>query len=329
MKALVTGASGFVGSYLVETLLKRGESVAILCRPNSNLWRLGNCLSRVTVIRGDFTEPFRAEAAIEAYGPDTVFHLAWDGVTERDRDSPEQIDKNLMGSVALLRLALKLGCRTFAGLGSQAEYGPRNALLAEDCPPQPNTAYGVAKLCTYLIGNHLTAQTDMRFVWLRLFSCYGPKDNADWLLPYVVRTLVRRQRPSLTPGEQVWDYLYVADAAEAIYLAAANERAEGVFNVGSGIAQPLRKIVERVRDIINPDLPLGFGDRQYSSNQVMHLQADISRLQTITGWRPQTDLPDGLYRTVHWFMENSQEQASSLNRSDNISVSSGPSVITT
>lgn len=306
MRALVTGATGFVGSYLTEALVRGGEEVAVLCRQGSDLWRLRDVLPRVTVVCGDFTEPEGAEAEIRGFAPDTIFHLAWHGVEGAHRADDAHIDKNLLGSVALLRLAARVGCRTFVGLGSQAEYGPQPDVLNEGAPTEPTTTYGVAKLCTYLLGRHLAASSGMRFVWLRLFSSYGPKDNPGWLIPYLVRALSRGERPALTPGEQRWDYIYVEDAAEAVYAAAASEGAEGLFNLGSGRAHRLREVVEQVRDLIDPALPLGFGGRDYAPDQVMHLQADITRLTEATGWRPKTPLADGLRRTVEWFRADAQ-----------------------
>lgn len=304
MRALVTGASGFVGSYLVEALLKGDESVAVLCRPESDLWRLEGVLPRVTMIRGDLAELPRAEAEIREFAPDTVFNLAWYGVAGSQRDDDAHVDLNFFGSIALLRLAQRLGCRTFVGLGSQAEYGPQDSVLGEESRTEPTTTYGVAKLCTYLFSKRLAASSGMRFAWLRLFSSYGPKDNPGWMIPYLVRTLARGERPALTRGEQRWDYIYVADAAEAIYSVAATAGAEGIFNLGSGQARRLRDVVEQIRDMIDPSLPLGFGEVAYAPDQVMNLQADIARLSSVTGWHPKTTLEDGLRRTVEWFRNN-------------------------
>src|SRR2546423_1727422 len=192
MKAVVTGASGFLGSHLVKSLLKAGESVAVLCRPNSNLWRIEAMLSDVTLIRGDFTALSSAKQAIQDFRPEAVFHLAWFGVGGRYRDDPRQIDLNLTGSIALMRLALVIGCQAFVGLGSQAEYGVQNRRLNERAPTEPINAYGVAKLSTYLILKYL-ASSHMRFIWLRLFSAYGPKEGPEWMIPYVVNSLMSRK----------------------------------------------------------------------------------------------------------------------------------------
>jgi UDP-glucose 4-epimerase len=112
--------------------------------------------------------------------------------------------------------------------------------------------------------------------------------------------LLAGARPRLTRGEQRWDYLYVEDAARAIYEAAVKSEAQGVFNLGSGEAVSLRHILELVRDLVDPSLPLGFGEIPYRPDQSMRLETSIDRLRAATGWKPRVSLDEGLRRTVEW-----------------------------
>jgi nucleoside-diphosphate-sugar epimerase len=300
MKALVTGATGFVGSHLVERLLDEGASVAVVRRAQSDLWRIAEFLPRVRQIVGDLRDLAAIEEPIRAFQHDTVFHLAWYGVSGPLRNDPAQIEDNLPSSLALLRLAARIGCRAWIGLGSQDEYGPQNRAIDESVAPRPTSLYGTVKLCPYLLARQQAAAGAMRMVWLRLFSAYGPKDHPRAMLPQLMETLLRGEKPALTAGEQKWDYVYVADAAEAIYRAALCPSAEGVYNLGSGRAFPLRRTVELARDRIAPGLPLGFGEIPYAANQVMHLEADVRRLCAQTGWSPRVSLEEGLSRTAAW-----------------------------
>lgn len=301
MRCLVTGASGHLGSILTRRLIAEGAEVAVLVRPQSDLWRLRDALNQVAVLHADLADLAPVREALAAVAPEIVFHLAWYGVTSDYRDDPEQITRNVTGSLELLRLARSAGCRRWVGLGSQAEYGHYAGVLTEGLPAHPVTAYGVAKLCVGLLTQKLGVLLGMRVVWLRLLATYGPGDDERHLIPATIRTLLAGEKPTLTLGEQRWDYLYVEDAAEAIYRAATNDAADGVYNLGSGETRTIRDIVERIRDLIDPALPLGFGDIPYRPDQVMHLQADISRLQIATGWAPQTGLDEGLRRTVDWY----------------------------
>jgi len=300
MRCLVTGASGHVGAFLTKGLLARGCEVAVLVRPQSDLWRLADVLGRVAVLRGALGDLEETRAPMKAWAPETVFHLAWSGVTGAFRDDPAQITGNVTGSLALFEAARESGCRCWVGFGSQAEYGAVEGALREDLPPRPVTAYGVAKLCLGLMTEKLCAMTDVRFVWLRLLAAYGPMDDGRHLLPAVITQLLGGDRPALTPGEQRWDYLYIEDAIEAICRLALETRARGVFNLGSGQARTVRSLVETARDLIDPALALGFGDVPYRPDQVMHLQADISKIVGATGWRPRTALEEGLRRTIEW-----------------------------
>jgi nucleoside-diphosphate-sugar epimerase len=314
MRALVTGATGFLGSYLTATLVRNGVETAVLMREGSNPWRITELLPSVTVIQGDLEELNPATDRIGAFAPDTVFHLAWFGVQNRYRNAEEQVDRNLSATLSLLRAARDAGCTTFIGVGSQAEYGPSPDIVKVDTPTRPTTLYGVTKLCASLLCGQLAAQYGLRFAWMRLFSSYGPKDNPDWMIPYLIRSLLACERPALTAGEQLWDYIYVTDAAEALYRVAMAPQAHGVFNLGSGEAHRLRDIVEQIRDLIDPTLPLGFGEVPYRPDQVKHLQADVSELTAQAGWRPQVSLSEGLKQTVEWHKQSSAARVTMVER---------------
>lgn len=307
MRCLITGASGHLGSFVVRRLIEQGAQVVILVRPQSDLWRLTDVLQRVKVVYGDLANLDTASTAIMRHTPEFVFHLAWYGVTGEYRNAAEQITHNVLGSLRLFELARAAGCRCWIGIGSQAEYGPYEGLLSEDLPTRPVTTYGVSKLCAGLLTQKLCELAGIRCVWLRLLATYGPKDDPRHLIPTVIEQLLQHQQPALTPGEQKWDYLYVEDAAKAICRVAMVEEASGIFNLGSGEAYPVRDIVERIRDLINPSAPLGFGEIPYRVDQVMHLQADISRLVQVTGWRPAVDLEQGLRQTVEWHRSKAEK----------------------
>lgn len=304
MRCFVTGSTGFIGSHLVRLLLEHDVEVAVLIRPTSNPWRIKDISHRLHTITGDLVTIQEAGTAIRGFAPDIVFHLGWHGVGNRYRNDPSQVIQNLHGSLKLLELAHEVGCKRWIGLGSQAEYGVYNRILKEDLPTQPATLYGTGKLCVGLLSQKLCELYGIGFTWLRLTAAYGPMDDQDHMIPQVTLTLLRGEKPSLTQGEQRWDYLYSEDVARAIWQVAITPNAQSVFNLGSGKAHTIKSIVEQVRDLIDPNLPLGFGEVPYRPDQIMHLQANISRLKQATGWSPQVSLDEGLRRTVEGLREN-------------------------
>jgi UDP-glucose 4-epimerase len=303
MRLLVTGSTGFLGSHVVRRLLCDDHDVAVLVRAGSNRWRIADVWERLALIEGDLGNLAAVHSAVRDFAPQSVIHLGWAGVGNLHRNDPAQV-ANVAHGVNLVELSRAAGAKAWLGLGSQAEYGPSKAPTDERAPTIPTTTYGVAKLSMCLFAQRLCQESGLRFAWVRVFSTYGPKDDPRWMVPYLIAALLRGECPKLTAGEQRWDYLYAEDAAEAIVRLAINPNAEGIFNLGSGQAERLRAIIEVIRELIDPSLPLGFGEVPYRTDQVMHLQADITRLRDLTGWCPRIDLTEGLRRTIAWIRDN-------------------------
>jgi UDP-glucose 4-epimerase len=304
VKIFLTGATGFLGAHIVRRLAREDVEMALLIRPGSNLWRIEPLPKNAITIPGALAN--LPEKEIERFKPSAVIHAAWHGVTNQHRNDPAQIAENLLPTVKLVEVAKAAGCRAFVGLGSQAEYGPLDKKISETDPTEPSTLYGATKLAACHLTRQLCAQSEMRWAWLRVFSTYGPLEDLSWMIPYLIRALLKREKPALTACEQRWDYLFGEDAAEAVWSVVKTPGASGVFNLGSGRADSLRKIVETLRDAVDPKLPLGIGEVPYRPDQVMHLEADISKLTNATGWRPATSLQEGLRKTVEWHRKEAQ-----------------------
>jgi UDP-glucose 4-epimerase len=303
MRVLLTGASGFVGSHLLARFLRAGEhTVAIVLRPGRTPRRIQHLLGSVEVVAGNLAQPETLADQIHRFAPELVLHSAWAAPSTKNRNSAEHAD-HVSHTVALVKLAHAAGAKHFIGLGSQAEYGAAADKADEAQPAQPTTLYGTAKLCAGLLAGKLCATLGIRFTWLRLFAAYGPGEDAGWLIPAMCLAFLSGQRPATTRGEQVWDYLYVEDAAEAVHRVALVPSATGIFNLGSGRGHTVRDVIERVRDLVDPQAPIGFGELDYAPDQVMHMEAKIDRLLLATGWRPETDLQTGLRRTVDWLRQ--------------------------
>ena len=300
IRCVVTGASGFLGSSLVRALVKRGHSTLAVVRPESNLWRLSEVRADVTFAYATLNDISSIEKPIADFAPDVVFHLAWSGGdSSKYVNSIDQMN-NVPGSLELVNIAGRAQAKAFVFFGSAAEYGRFSIPVSENDVEEPRNLYGATKLVTMQATRSLCAMWKMRFCGMRPFWVYGPRDSEKRMIPSLIEQLLDRKRPTLTKGDQVWDYLYVEDAMDALLRLAECSSAEGVFNLGSGVPVVLRDVVERIRDIIDPGLEVGFGDIPYAPNQIMHLEASIDRLKGATGWEPSVGLEQGLQETINW-----------------------------
>lgn len=296
MRVILTGATGFIGSAMLAELNRRKIRTLVLLRPESDRRRLPPTALENSLVFSQLDEPGLADK-LRCKQPEVFIHCAWRGVSGQDRNADYQLAENVPFTLASVELAAAAGCRQWIGLGSQAEYGNANRILDEKAPTQPTTLYGQAKLAAGAGALALCANKNLAGAWLRIFSTYGPGDHPHWMIPHVIREFLSERAPQVTRCEQKWDYLFVTDAARAI-ANVADGNISGVFNLGSGEAWPLKTIIETIRAELKSPLQPAYGAIPYRSDQVMHLQADIAKLRTATGWLPQVSLEDGIKKTV-------------------------------
>jgi len=296
-RAFVTGASGFIGAAVVRRLLSQGWEVAVLQRGGVLGRRLQGLESQLRLILsyGDAVTGFAGQ--LRQWRPAAVFHLGWAGVGSAYRNAANLQLANVQFACDLAGVCAECDVQHFLGAGSQAEYGSKSVLITESECPTPTTLYGAAKLSTCMLTQRICELAGVRHAWLRIFSTYGPGDNPDWMLPSLIRQLLSGSRPSLTGCEQTWDYLHVDDAAAAFEAVAACS-ATGIFNLASGIERPLRQVIEMVRELVDPNAALGFGEVPYRPDQVMRMQVSVERLLQATGFTPSVPLSEGLRQLV-------------------------------
>jgi nucleoside-diphosphate-sugar epimerase len=295
---VLTGATGFIGSAVLNELRRRNIRTIVLLRPESDCGRLPKLAKDEKIIFRRLDEPELTEE-LRTRDPGIFIHCAWCGVGGQERNADFQFTENVPLTLASVELAAGCGCRQWIGLGSQAEYGNANRILDENAPAQPTTLYGKAKLAAGTEALALCKKKNLAGAWLRIFSTYGPGDHPHWMIPHVIREFLSGRAPQVTRCEQKWDYLFVADAARAI-VAVADGKISGVFNLGSGEARPLREIIELIRTETKAPVAPAYGAIAYRPDQVMHLQADIGKLRATTGWLPIVGLAEGVRETVNW-----------------------------
>lgn len=314
--AVITGATGMIGMALTEYLLTQGMTVAACVRPGTarrdrleELEKAGR-QGRLHIVEADL-EALKEDSTCEALrdllvSADAFFHLGWAGTfgAAARNDMPLQY-KNIGYTLTAAELAGKLGCKVFVGAGSQAEYGrvPEGQKLSAVTPAFPENGYGMAKLAAGQMSRILCEEMGMSHIWMRILSIYGAWDTEKTMVMSATDTLLNGGRPVFSAGEQLWDYLYVKDAARALYLAAESGRSGSIYPLGSGKARPLKEYIEEIREVVNPCAELGIGELPYAQKQVMYLCADIEELTKDTGFVPEYTFQEGIRETAAWRME--------------------------
>lgn len=301
MKVVITGASSPLGRALIDELLEHDVEVLAICRKNSERMKQIPENKRIKIVECSLNE------LMELYLEDTYdvfYHFAWASTAgNAARDVIEAHVDNIKYTLDAVDLAKRLGCRRFIGAGSQAEYGRVNVRLNADVPTNPESAYGMAKLCAGQMSRLKCEQLGMEHIWTRILSVYGPYDSDKTLVMSVVKSLLSGNRVSCTKGEQVWDLIYSKDAAKALYLLGEKGISGKTYCIGSGIKRTIREYIEDIRNMINPEAEIGFGDMEYSPKQVMFLLADTEELVEATGFVLEYSLKEGVKEIIDYCFE--------------------------
>lgn len=299
MKIVITGPTGAIGCALLDVCKQQHIEALAVCRKDS--------LRKDDLPRAPFIKVLEldlcdyAEAAKKLSGDyDIFYHLAWEGAGRAYRNDTVIQAKNIGYALDAVRLAKALGCHTFVGAGSQAEYGRQEGKLGENTPVEPENCYGMAKLAAGGLTRILCEQLEIRHIWTRILSVYGPHDGADSMIMRAIREMSEKKPTHFTEGRQQWDYLYSADAAKALLLLGQKGKHGRVYPLGSGNARSLKEYIEIIKNEIDPNQEPGYGDIPYAKGQVMHLCADISALIQDTGMMPETSFEAGIKKTIEW-----------------------------
>lgn len=302
-KAVITGATGAVGTALVNKLISEDVQVLVLVRRNGRVDKIPqHPLVKIEYCALDEMADYQPmESDYDAF-----FHLAWAGPYGKDRSDMFLQCQNIQHELDAVKLASRFGCKVFVGAGSQAENGklPEGTRVAPDSPTDPDNGYGIAKLASGKMSRILCNQLGIRHNWCRILSAYGPGDGVHTMVMSTVIKFLNGEDCDFTPGEQQWDFCYNGDIANAFYLVAEKGKPDAIYTIGSGKTRMLKDYITIIRDTTCPNAKCNFGAVDYFPNQVMYLCADISDLQRDTGFEPMVSFEDGIKKTVDWYKNN-------------------------
>lgn len=279
MKILVTGVTGFIGSYVIEELLKHNVEI-IATSTNKEKAKQKLWFDNVNYIEFDFNN-FDALTNYFLYfhQPDVLIHLAWEGLPNYTSRFHTEI--NLPRHQALLQNLIRNGLKNITVTGTCLEYGIQEGCLSEEMHVHPSNPYAIAKNELRKSIELLHQQYSFAFKWIRLFYMYGKGQNQNSLLSQLDKALQNGDLVfNMSGGEQTRDYLPVEKVAEYIVKITLQNNIEGIINCCSGIPITIKDFVETHLKAVNKSINLNRGYYPYTDYEPMHFWGDIKKLNT-------------------------------------------------
>jgi nucleoside-diphosphate-sugar epimerase len=305
MRVLVTGATGFVGACLTRRLLATGHEIHAFVRQTANRWRIVDVAPHIVLHDVDLRDAHAVEQAVASIRPEKVFHLATYGGFTFQRDIDAIYAANFLGTVNLVQACEKVGFDCFIHTGSSSEYGIKTVPMKEIDLLEPLGDYAVSKAAATLYCRSTALQKGLPMVTLRIFSPYGPWDDPQRLIPYVIASLLSGIIPALSNPASVRDYIYIDDVIDA-YLSVMDApiSAGEIYNVGSGVQTGICEVVDRIVSVLDNVVIPKWGTEPAKRPEPAVWVADIAKMKTHFNWKTTTCLEEGLLQTISWMRDS-------------------------
>jgi len=306
---LVTGGAGFIGSNIVEELVKRGEKVRVL--DNFSTGKRENIapfLKQIELIEGDIRDEETCRQAIKDI--DYVLHQAAMPSVPRSLAEPVITSEvNIMGTVKLLTAAAKAKVRRFVYAASSSAYGDQPvAVKSEDLIPKPLSPYAAAKLAGEYFCQAYSQSMGLETVGLRYFNVFGPrqdpKSQYSAVIPLFITAIMEGRRPTIYgDGTQTRDFTYVANNVQANILATTAKSVAGkIINIACGKSYSVLDLLKVINEALGKNIdPILVPERK---GDIKHSLADIELARKLLGYEMNVDFTEGIKRTVAWYLKN-------------------------
>jgi len=295
---LVVGGTGFIGINLVKKLLKIGAKVTCLSLnkkqkklTNKNLKYIFCDYSNFNTLKKKINKPFNYVVNLGGYIDHSKFFVKGRKV----------IDTHFSSTMNLLLLLQKKKLKKYLHIGTCDEYGENISPIKENTREDPITSYAFAKLASINLLIMLYKTENFPITVLRLFLVYGPNQKKDRLIPQVINGCLKKKNFPVSKGNQLRDFCYVEDVINAIILSLVKKKSLGeVFNVGSGNPVSVKFIINKISKIIKQGKPQ-FNKIPFRKNENLKLYPSINKIKRFLGWKPKTNLNEGLVKTINYY----------------------------
>lgn len=300
-KAIVTGATGFVGSYLVAQLSAAQYSVCAMVRSHAGkpVLPFPKDIRVVACELSEYRSPAAAQALRMYREADIFYHLAWEGSAGPSRGDYMLQLANVRHTCDAVSLASELGCARFVGAGSIMEDECLQALSAADANPPPTYHYSIAKHAAFLMAKTEAAKRNMPFLWGKISNAYGANDPTERFINTMLRKMLKNEPCLLSPCTQTYDFIYISELARAFQRIGEDGSPGEAYYIGSGKPAPLRAFVETMRGLTGTRSPIQYGALPCNAANLDAASFDHRKLWRDTGFVCQIDFAQGIGKTLN------------------------------
>ena len=304
-RVLLTGASGFVGRQTILPLVNRGFEVHCVHRTKKS--ETISEMKHVTWHQTDLLNGNDVKKLFDSVSPTFLLHLAWEVTPGTYLESIKNYDW-LVSSLHLLQeFAESEGTKAVCA-GTCFEYDLASGYCTEYLTPTlPSTYYGSCKHHLQSIGEKYADKKGFDFAWGRIFYPYGPYEYPTRLVPSIIQSLLKDEPAQSTHGNQVRDFLHVADVADA-FAAILDSEVNGIINIGSGKPVSIRQLVMQIAQLLGKEEDIQLGALPARENEPPFIVADTGRLQKEVQWSQKYTLADGIMDTISWWKETGKQR---------------------
>ncbi len=294
MRVAVTGATSMIGVSLTEVCIRNGWKVLAIVRKNTRRLDRLPVSDLLTVQYADLEHLEEIREDGEPY--DAFYHFAWGHTAKAERDDAMAQADNIRTTLQAIRTAKRLGCKRFIGAGSQAEYGNAAGKIDWNTPANPATAYGIAKLAAGLLGRKLCGQLEMDFIWARIFSVYGPRDNDGTMVNTAIEDFIAGRTAHFSAATQTWNYLYETDAGEMFYRLAGNNVPGGTYLIANPESRVLHDYIDVMMNTFGPGAAAEFAPERPGG--MPGIDVDPGKTLDAIDYLPVVSFEEGIRKTI-------------------------------
>jgi UDP-glucuronate 4-epimerase len=300
LKILITGGNSFLGSNLIKKLIANNHELLVMSKNTNNI---SPVMNKIKFISGYIKDISLYEDDIIKFSPDVVIHFGWEGGSNyNDTNSLNQLYTNIPDNIRFLDLLNKLTKKPkFIGVGSFAEYGQVTSTVDENYEESPISYYGIAKLFCKHYSKDFCEKNNMKWVWLRPCFTYGPNDRDNRLIPSLIKKFSKNENVELDECKTLIDLTYIEDFTNFTYKLIISD-CEGIYNISSGIYQPLKDIIFQIHKYLNSNSQIIFNADNNRKLVQYFVSADNTKIKKSTKINNLTSLSEGLKQTIEFYL---------------------------